>query len=205
MKAGTRGGRAKHAAFALSRAYLVALLVGVLLSGCAVVPELAGELAPAQGFALTARIGVRAGTEGFSGGVRWVHEPRQDRIEISSLLGQMVAQIEFNAQGAALQLPERKVQSETLSELMQREMGWVLPLEGLADWVRALPRRGVPFEAERDDAGRLLILRQDGWVIEYQRYFESVIMTERPSRLVLRRGDLELRLVIDSWARDSGA
>lgn len=176
------------------------MAVALLLVACAHVPGLGRELAPANGFALAARLAVRTGTEGFTGGLRWVHAPRTHRLSISSPLGQIVAELEWAEAGATLRLPDRQVHAPDLSQLMEREMGWALPIEGLSDWVQGRPRPGQAFEADRNTLGRLEALRQDGWTIEYPAYFEDGDASGKPRRLVLRHGETELRLVIDRWA-----
>ncbi|MBI3147853.1 MAG: outer membrane lipoprotein LolB [Betaproteobacteria bacterium] len=183
-----------------NRAALFFLLV---LSACASAPELARDRAPVEGFALTARLGVRSAEQGFTGGLGWVHEAGADQLSITSPLGQTVAQIELAPGAAVLRLPERVLQAADLTELMEREMGWALPLQGLSDWVRARPRAGTPYDAEYDPGGRLALLRQDGWTIEYQRHFdEAPAARAKPQRLLLRHGVIELRLVIDRWAQE---
>ncbi len=176
--------------------------VGLLswLAACASAPEFDQSRAPAEGFALTARLAVRTGAEGFTGGLRWVHAPRAQRLSISSPLGQIVAEIEWDQAEATLRLPDRQVHAPDLSLLMEREMGWALPIEGLSDWVQGRPRPGQAFEADRNALGRLEALRQDGWSIEYPAYFEDSDAKGKPRRLVLRHGETELRLVIDRWA-----
>ena len=67
-------------------------------------------------------------------------------------------------------------------------------------------RPGAPYQAEADADGRLTVLQQDGWRIEFSRYGESAGRF-LPGKLVARRGDdLEIRLVVDQWdiARDVG-
>jgi outer membrane lipoprotein LolB len=55
----------------------------------------------------------------------------------------------------------------------------------------------------RDSNGRVVTIRQDGWEIAYVSYFSSgQFQIERPKVLMLNRGDLRIRLVIDQWKTD---
>lgn len=173
------------------------LLLLTLLSGCASAPQLLPGSAPQGGFALSARLGVRQGEQGFTGGLIWRHEANADEIRLHTPLGQMVAELDLHPTRAVLRLADRVVEADEIGELMTKELGWSLPLAGLADWVRGLPRAQVPHVAERDLSGRLSRLEQDGWEITYQAYQEEPL--QRPRRLVMKNADLELRLVIDRW------
>jgi outer membrane lipoprotein LolB len=73
-------------------------------------------------------------------------------------------------------------------------LGWRIPLAGLPQWVRGLPREGRPAEVTRDASQRVSEMRQDDWRIEYEEY-----SGDRPARMRLTRPDLEIRLIIESW------
>lgn len=178
------------------------ILLSLLLGACAVTPELDQEPVSPEGFALVGRMGVRSGEQGFSGGLRWVHDAQKDRLTLSSPLGQVMAEIEAGREGATLILPDRRLIAGDLEELMQREMGWVLPLRGLPDWVQGRPHPGSAYRAKYNDARQVESLWQDGWRIEYQRYSEAPGAKARPLRVVLIQGEIELRLVVDRWAQE---
>lgn len=173
------------------------LFVLTVLLGCASAPPLLpGNVLPG-GFALSARLGVRHGEQGFTGGLTWRHGQGADEIRFHTPLGQMLAELELRPAHARLRLADRVVEADEAGALMARELGWSLPLAGLPDWVRGLPRAQTPHVAERDASGRLSRLQQDGWEITYPAYQEEP--PQRPRRLVMKSADLELRLVIDRW------
>ena len=167
------------------------LAVATLAGACAVLPVPAPF--PVNGFELTGRVAVRYGKEGVSGRVFWRHANDSDDLLITSPLGQGVARVSREGGEARLVTSEggeyRAADAETLTEHV---LGWRLPLAGLPDWVQGRASPGRPAELRRDGAGRVIDLRQDDWKIEYQEY-----EGERPSRLRLSRGNLEIRLVID--------
>jgi outer membrane lipoprotein LolB len=90
--------------------------------------------------------------------------------------------------------------------LTRQFLGYPLPLEQLADWVRARDSGGE-FES-RDTIGRPLRLRRDGWRIDYD-YGSSELSQALPERIIAERveggeggeGGFELRLRIDEWSR----
>jgi outer membrane lipoprotein LolB len=178
----------------LRRGALLALVA--LLGGCALAPTLP-ETPPPEGFALLGRVGVRYAGEGFSGGLRWVHEVGRDVLDIMSPLGQTLARVEQTASEARLDDGKRTLTAADAAELTEKALGWPLPLAGMPYWVAGQPRPGAEYVEERDAAARLTHLIQDGWDIRYENYLEG---STRPQRLVFRRGEIEIRLLIDQWA-----
>jgi outer membrane lipoprotein LolB len=51
---------------------------------------------------------------------------------------------------------------------------------------------------ERDELGRISVLRQDGWEVRYLRYADNKA-DSLPKRMQLSREDLQLTLLIDEW------
>ena len=172
----------------------LALAAAFLAAACA---ELQLRL-PAEElqFELAGRIAVRYGDEASSGNIAWRHGRSDDEVLITNPLGQGVARIVRAGDSVALTTPDgrehRAPDAETLTE---RVLGFRLPLEGLADWVRARPGPG-PHEARRDSGGRFVELQQSGWKIEYLEWDAD---GARPARLKLSYPGIELRLAIGAW------
>ncbi len=78
--------------------------------------------------------------------------------------------------------------------LTEAVLGFRLPLDGLADWVRGRPSPG-PADVERDSAGRVSRIAQSGWVVELLAWGED----GRPSRLRLVYPGIDIRLAIGEW------
>jgi outer membrane lipoprotein LolB len=146
-------------------------------------------------FELLGRIAARYGKEAFTGNVHWRHAGGGDEMLISTPLGQGVARIV--REGDAVQLTTadgkefRAPDSESLTE---RTLGFRLPLEGLADWVRGQPSPGAPAQIDKGPDGKLRSLEQRGWKVDYLEY-----EAERPSLIRLAYQGIELRLAISEW------
>ncbi len=75
-----------------------------------------------------------------------------------------------------------------------------LPVNGLRYWVRGLPEPGSTPVLQTDASGRLTRLEQNGWIIEYPAYAPtSILNLDLPERIVARRPDLSVKLVIEQW------
>ncbi|MEW6562828.1 MAG: lipoprotein insertase outer membrane protein LolB [Pseudomonadota bacterium] len=181
------------------------LLLGVLwLVGCASAPPVVAPARPAEAgmaaFAFNGRVAVRYEGRHTSAGVRWTHSRLKDEIALMNPLGQTAALIRSDAQGVVLDTADRHYAAADAESLTQSVLGWPLPLAGLHHWILALPApHGEPAELTRNEAGQVTVLRQDGWVIRYNRY-TSAEPDALPVRIVLERGaQFLIQVVIDEW------
>ncbi len=172
------------------------------------VPGSAG--ASSANFLLTGRVAVKGGKESFSGGVQWRHVEAGNEILLLSPLGQTLAQIQLNPDGASLTTSEHhSYHAADAESLTEQVLGWHLPLEGLQYWVQGVNSPVTASEIDLDIDGRAVAIRQDGWNIDYSSYFPApavhVTQTQpgthagRPRLLRLKRGDLQIKLVVDAW------
>jgi outer membrane lipoprotein LolB len=136
--------------------------------------------------------------------MRWQHAPDRDEIWLLTPLGQALAHIVDDAEGAVYTGSDRRqYRARDVEALTRRTLGWELPVARLAWWVRGdSAADGVIAEVERDPQNRLLRLRQDGWDITYV-YRSQDSADSLPQRLDLRSESQSIRLVIDTWRQDA--
>ncbi|HET7831917.1 MAG TPA: lipoprotein insertase outer membrane protein LolB [Gallionella sp.] len=172
----------------------------VLVGGCALMPAAMPTARPAQPeatpFALNGRIAVRYDSTRQSAGLRWVHRPQSDEILLLAPLGQTAARIYRDATGARLESGEQYHEAEDVEALMQQVLGWHFPLAGMHYWVLGLAAPGSQAQIERDSEGRVEVLHQDGWEVQYLRYAGDRA-DSLPARLQLSRDKLQVQLLID--------
>lgn len=146
-------------------------------------------------FEFTARFAASYRDEAASGQLAWRHDAARDEVLISSPFGQGLARVtRRDALVTLVTADGRRYSAADAETLTEQVLGFRLPLLGLADWVRARPAPGAPAQSTYDGDGRLAVLEQHGWRIEYQEYASG-----RPARLRLRYPGLELRLAISAW------
>ncbi len=155
-------------------------------------------------FGLIGRVSVKDEKQGFSGGIHWQHTAAGDEILLLSPLGQAVAQIQRNPEGISLTTSEQKVyHAADVESLTEQVLGWHLPLMGLQYWVQSMNSPATVATLDKDNVGRVVAIRQDDWEITYSSYFPpEQLQTARPRVLVLNRGELRIKLVIDRWKTD---
>lgn len=174
----------------------------LLLSACASAPPGPAATQEARSypatFEFTGRIGVRHDGEGFSGNLNWQHAPDRDDIQLIAPLGQTAARIHRSASNVTLDTADEHYSAQNPDELTEQVLGWRLPLDGMPHWLLGRPAPDGMAEIERDDNLRIKTLRQQGWHIDYQSYrMEGNYVL--PSRMLLRKDTLELKLIVDSW------
>jgi outer membrane lipoprotein LolB len=187
----------------VARAFVGVCLL-LALSACANIQRRIPEVtAPAriealQPMDIAGRISLRQGKEGHSGGVRWFFDPPRHDIRVLTPLGQTVARIVEDVNGVTLTTDTESVRARDPDALVERVLGWPLPLKGLQHWVLGLASPASRAQTETDGASRVSRITQDDWEIVYANY-RRVQGTQLPGRIVMRRGDIEVRLVVDSW------
>jgi outer membrane lipoprotein LolB len=187
-----------RAVIALRALAPVVLLASI--AGCATVSLQQGEVPPVADAAFTAdgRISARHGSEGVTAAYHWQHAPPRDDVELASPLGQMVAELTGDASAgyARVRLSDgRTAEAGDWTTLTRQALGVPLPIAGLGAWMRGGPHAASSHQAEVDAAGRVQLLRQDGWEIVYTYAGDA----RRPSTLRLRYPDVEVRLSVDRF------
>ena len=136
-----------------------------------------------------------------------------DEILLLSPLGQTLAQIRLDPDGAYLTTSEHQsYYAPDVESLTEQVLGWRLPLMGLQYWVQGINSPATSAEMDVDRDGRILAMRQDGWNIDYLDYFPMSMSSApvnaeepfqaragQPRLLRLKRGGLQIKLVIDAW------
>jgi outer membrane lipoprotein LolB len=164
----------------------------LLAGGCA---QLQTKIPQDVEFDLSGRLAARYGSEAFSGNLAWRHAGSADELLITSSLGAGVARIVREGDSVVLSTAEpREYRARDAEALTEEVLGFRLPLSGLADWVRGRPSDKAAAKADYDEQGRLRLLEERGWKIEYQEYEGKL-----PSRMRLTYPNIELRLAISQW------
>lgn len=191
-------------------------IVALYLTGCATnvtQPKLATTLKPSvlhmqhmeaigniQQFSLKGRLGVITKPKSFSASLAWQHNPELDNVDIYSPLGGKVANITKTPDQVTLTENEEKVISEKdVESLTENTLGFKLPLSGLSFWALGKPsNEGIVNLMTWDDNGRVNLLHQNGWVIEYNTYTTNGDVT-LPNKVTLKNDQITIKLIVDKW------
>ena len=185
----------------------VALVATLGVAACAtLLPEADGPAPASTPFDLSGRVLVSYDGRAFSSALRWQHAPGRDEIWLLTPVGQALAYIVNEGNGATLTGADQKqYQAGSVEGLTRQVLGWELPLTRLQYWVRGEIAPGsAPGAVERDANRRLIRLEQDGWRIAFVNY-PAEEHGGLPRRLDLARGAHKIRLVIDGWRSATAA
>lgn len=191
---------------------LIAGLVWVLLvGGCALQPPVRPaadvavhtahlkQLANIQTFQLKGRLAVNTNGKGYSGSMSWQHQTNADTIDVFTPLGSKIAHIEkTDAQVTLTNAKGERVSAQDAESLTEKTLGWRLPLKGLSDWALGRPTQAPITQQQWDASGKLTLLEQQGWKIEYLEY-QDQLKVPLPQKITLRRENILLKLVVEQW------
>jgi len=162
----------------------------------------ADQLLPVNGWGLQGRLAVSDKDDGGSGNFRWSTDASDSHMDFHGALGRGAWTLEANQKGAEITLADGAVhRAESVEQLVQRVVGWKIPVESLAWWVRGLAEPGPFKQRDIDDAGNISNLVQNGWAIVYDRYrvFDGLSL---PTRMTARKAEWKVKLAVKSWTLD---
>lgn len=137
--------------------------------------------------------------DSWSASLRWQQDGDSFDIHLSGAFGRGAARL-FGHEGyAVIETAQQAALTATSAELlMQEQLGWSVPVQGLKHWLIGSPEPGMIERHSIDAFGRLSELEQSGWQIRYRSYTE-VKGIELPRKLELENPRMRVRLVIDAW------
>lgn len=182
---------------------LAAGAVALLCTGCAMLAS--GPNVPAaEAFDILGRVLASSEGRAFSANFRWRHGALDNEIWLMSPVGQTLAYIAADANGATLTAADQQeYRALSVEGLTRQALGWPLPLAQLQHWIRG---GSVPGSAAavltRDARGRLFLLEQEGWRIRYT--YPETGDGLLPRQLELTQGGQRIRMVVDEWRVQEG-
>ena len=175
----------------------------LLCAACAMLTP-GANVPAAEPFDILGRVLASNDGRAFSANFRWRHTAADNEIWLMSPIGQTLAYIAADANGATLTAADqREYRALSVEGLTRQALGWPLPLAQLQHWIRGGTVPGSVISAvSRDARGRLSLLEQEGWGIRYihPETGDSIL----PWQLELTQGGQRIRMVIDQWRRQDG-
>jgi len=158
----------------------------------------AARLGALQAWSMSGRIAVTNGQQGGSGRIEWRQDGARYAVTLSAPVTRQSWRVAGGADGATIEgLSGGPRQGPDAGALVFDATHWRVPVDALADWLLALPRRGDT--AHFGDDGRIDRIEGEGWVVDYSDW-RPVEGVELPGRVEAQRGASKVRLVVDAWA-----
>jgi outer membrane lipoprotein LolB len=151
---------------------------------------------------IAAHIAVSNGSDGGSGELQW----RQDGANYSFTVRAPVTGKTWKLSGDATHAvlegvdPQPNTDSDP-QRLLRERVGWDVPLNDLAAWVRGARAHGAPATVQYDELNRPALIEQSGWKIEYRDWFGDRDPA-LPRKVFASRGTARVRVAISQWSFD---
>ncbi len=193
------------------RARACALVVFALVLGACAAPRVKPDdallarqserermLASQPEWQLAGRLGVSNAKDAGSGSLQWKQDGDAFRFSVHAPVTGKTWVLAGDARRVVLEgLRDRPVEGTDAAALLDRELGWQVPVAQLTQWVRAARAKGDAQIEFRND-GLPAVIRQDGWTIEYPDY-DQTHQPALPRKIFASRGDSRVRLSISEW------
>ena len=148
---------------------------------------------------LRGRLGVSDGRESGSGSLQWSQHDRQFRFSFHAPVTGKTWVLSGDPGHARLEgLRAQPVVGDGAAALLERELGWRIPIAELVDWVRGARAPGDADIRFRPD-GLPAQIDQAGWKVEYLDYDETRD-PPLPRKVFAGKGNYKVRLAIREWS-----
>lgn len=141
------------------------------------------------------RVAVAFGTQGWQATLDWRQHGKDSEVHLAGPLG--IGAKVLRLSPAGLSIGGDPPGAAGLQQLQER-LGFDLPLAKLRYWLLGVPDPAESFDLVRNPEDRAQALTQSGWYVDYDRY-EAVGDDSLPAHMVLRRGEVRVRLVVEHW------
>jgi len=128
----------------------------------------------------------------------WRQKGARYRIRMASSLNLYTATIHGKPGLVSFTRDGRHYTATSPEQLMQQQLGWLLPVTNLVYWLKDMPAPHAKYQAHYDAYGRIVSLQQQGWTIQYPQ-FTAVDKKDLPQLLNLSRPGIKVRIVIKQW------
>ena len=155
-------------------------------------------LAAHPDWTLHARLGVSDGHDSGSGSLEWSQHADKFHFSVHAPVTGKAWILSGDRSHAVLEgLLEQPVEGDGATALLERELGWHVPVAELVDWVRGVRAPGAAEIRFRAD-GLPGQIDQAGWKVEYLDYDQSRD-PPLPSKVFASKGNYKVRLAIHAW------
>lgn len=201
--------------------YLCLSIALALLSGCSLFdtrdavtantsntfdwPNLSSDLDKFDSWTLIGKIGVRTPDQSMSAAINhWVQNRELFDIQLSStFFGLGNSRLVGNPVFITLiEAGEEPVSSDQPDDLLNKALGFPMPITALPYWLKGLPLPDQHFSAEYYANGLPKSMEQSNWSLSFDDYQLDQALP-LPGKIKLVQGESRITLVIKEWKQNS--
>ncbi len=150
-------------------------------------------------WSLEGRLAVAGPGDGGSGALTWSVRGDEYRFEVQAPVTGKTWILSGDSRQARIDgLAATALHDDDAARLVERELGWKLPVAQFGAWVRGVRAADSVADLEFRSDGLPSVLVQDGWRVEYVDYFNDRD-PPLPRRVFASHGDYKVRLAVQRW------
>ncbi|MFT5138701.1 MAG: outer membrane lipoprotein LolB [Rhodothermales bacterium] len=197
--------------------FVAALVASIVLFSCSSHPILAPD-DTARAFAyqqraadlrlrtswdLSGKLSIDDGEDGGSGKLSWEVSDELSIMSFRGALGRGAWKLDSGPGFAILSKADGQIsRANSVSELVETEVGWHIPINSLKWWVLGIAAPGETGLTKLDSGGLLQELHQNGWRITFDRY--RIFGKENlPVRIEAVNGPYRIKMAVSRWTFSS--
>lgn len=147
---------------------------------------------------LTGRVAVIHHEESWHATLHWKQRGERYHIRLIAPLGQGSIALRGLPGAVVMEGDDASFMAADPETLLERHLGWRIPVTGLRYWIRGLVDPVVDGTPLYADDGLPRRLDQSGWRIDFRRWGESGEVS-LPEKVFMEAEGLKVRVVIDRW------
>lgn len=158
------------------------------------------QLASANHWTLVGRLAVSTGNDAGSGNVTWTQNGDHYEFELRAPITGKSFRLTGGPDGAVLEgLDDGPQRGPNAEVLMQRALGWDVPLDELRAWVLGVRASGSNADMSFGDDHLLSMLQQNGWTVSYINW-DATQKPPLPTLIRAQKSPFMVKLVVQSWS-----
>ncbi|MHA7840336.1 MAG: lipoprotein insertase outer membrane protein LolB [Gammaproteobacteria bacterium] len=189
--------------------FTLALSSILLLSACQTLPTTTStapgftqqqkQLRALHAWKVKGALGIQQTQAGWSGTFNWIQKRDEYALQFFGPLGAGTFRIVGQPNKVTLMAGKDKTITAADPEtLLFRASGWHMPISSIQYWIRGLPTPGPYSPHQLDAQNHLQQITQYGWTVYFERY-QSVGAFSLPTKLVLERPPIKIRILLKKW------
>lgn len=148
-------------------------------------------------WAFRGRVALSARGQGGSGRIDWRQSGEDFEVRLTApVTGQSWRLSRRDGQVSLEGLEGGRREGRDAEALLLDATGWRIPVDAMRQWVRGARAQGFS-RLDFDGQGRPALLEQGGWSVEFRDWGRDEL--PMPGRVIARRGDASVRLIVDAW------
>lgn len=139
-------------------------------------------------FDISGRFIIKQPDKNNYGNFTWNRTGESEELDFNTPIGQTVAKIIIESGIATLTNKDNSYTGQDLNDMMQKQLGFVLPMNYLHYWIQGVSLPDVPVTQQLDDG-----FVQLGWKVEYLQWQDA----NHPQIIQCTKDDLIIKLLVE--------